>query len=326
MCGRTFKKRRLPCGYCEVKPLACDHILCPDCAAERAKPLQKRILARCSASGKALQFLTLTVPNVPELTRELVSKLVKDFARLRRTEVFTCKGKEQDFGSAILGGVFSIESTFDLKTRSWHPHIHVLIEGPQRFTRARLMALKSQWERITGNAKYLRLQPVYRVSRSGKKIFGKADRKALRELVKYVTKVADFATEPALVDEFLTAFKGVRRVQAFGSFLGVFKKEEREVGDETGRFECERCGGTHLYSECVDEGVASLSEVEQLPDGTWQLRFDFVREMRQSVPESPPPWELTPVEPVRADQKRLGFAGAMPAESEPYPSLFEGVA
>jgi len=188
------------------------------------------------------------------------------------------------------------------------------------------MCLRAEWERITGNAKYLKLQPLYRVSRRGKKILGKPDRKALRELVKYVTKAVCFAGEPALVNELVEAFTGVRRIQAFGSFLGVMKEEEREPGDDRELFECRHCGDSHQWKDCQDEGVATANEVEQLPDGSWQLRFDFVREMRESVPGESPPWGLVPQYIPNFDQIRIEFAGAMPEKSEWQPSLFEGAA
>src|SRR5882762_3076290 len=122
-CGRSFRKLRLPCGACNVRPLPCDHMLCPECAARRAKVVQRKVFARCKVSRKGFQFLTLTVPNVSSLTREVVRKLNNDFAALRRTESFTCKKKLPGFGLAVSGGIRAIECTYVLKSRSWHPHI-----------------------------------------------------------------------------------------------------------------------------------------------------------------------------------------------------------
>lgn len=298
-------------------------MLCPDCASRRAKVAGKKIFARCKVSRKAFQFLTLTIPNVSSLTREVVRKLDKDFAKLRRTEPFTCKKNLQGFGLAVSGGIRAIECTYVLKSRSWHPHIHVLIEGPRKFSGERLALLRAEWERITGDAKYLKLQPLYRVSKRGKRIFGKPDRKALRELVKYVTKAIAFAGEPALVNELCEAFEGVRRIQAFGSFLGVLKDEDREPGDETESFVCRHCNGEHLWRDCKDEGTASRDEVELSPEGEWRLKFDFVRELRESVPDESPPWGLLPEYIPNFEEKRIEFSGPLPEKSELQPSLFE---
>jgi len=222
--------------------------------------------------------------------------------------------------------VRSIECVYEPESKSWHPHIHVLFEAPRRLPWWWLVLLKAAWNRITGDARYLRLQRAYSVTKRGKKKYGRIDAKALREVCKYVTKCAAFAGEHLLVDEFLTAFKGVRRVQCFGSFHGAAAREFGRVpgGDDSGIAESERRLSEDGYVKPPFR--AHLSDTVVNADGTRQLTFVFAERMREYLECCDPPWELTPAEPVRVDQKRLGFVGAMPAESVPYPSLFEGVA
>jgi len=57
----------------------------------------------------------------------------------------------------------------------------------------------------------------------------RVNRSGLKELVKYATKSASFGHSSELVDTFLTAFENLRRMQSFGSFLGVQKESDEDV-------------------------------------------------------------------------------------------------
>jgi hypothetical protein len=215
---------------------------------------------------------------------------------------------------------------YEPESESWHPHIHVLLEAPRHLPRWWLVLLKTAWNQITGDARYLRLQRAYSVTKRGKKKYNRINAKALREVCKYVTKCAEFSGDHLLVDQFLTAFTGVRRIQCFGSFHGAKAREfERVPGeDEQGIAETEK--------KLADEGYiklpfkAHLSDTELLPDGTRQLTFAFAERVREYIECQNSTFELTPFEPQHVGQHDLGFSGAMPEESERYPSLFEGAA
>jgi Replication protein len=325
-CGRWYKLGRCPNGGHRLEPHPCNSLLCADCAVRKSRSLRKRILSRCRRRGKRYWFLTLTVPNTPSLLRGQLDRLIACFAQLRRSSVWNSVKKEKEKWVGVTGGVYSLESTYASESSGWHPHIHALIEMPKGHPPEWLAALKAEWLRVTGDARNLHLTPVYGKSKSGKKLYRRVNLRALKELVKYVTKSADFSDQPERVVEFYEAFRNVRRVQAFGSFVGALKEAEREPGDEQGLLNCS-CGGQHLHGEFVwQRALVHISQTVELPDGSRQLAFDFVREMQERPSDESPPWMLTPPQPARVDQWRIEFAGALPAEVVEQPRLFEEVA
>jgi Replication protein len=300
----------------------CNSMFCPNCAARKSRSLTKRILPNCRRAGKQYYFLTLTIPNISSLSRAQLDHLIVCFARLRRTPVWRQVKKVGGKYVGISGGIYSIECIYKRVRDDWHPHIHALLEMPGRNPVGWLDKLKAAWLEITGDAEYLKLIPVYGRSKSGKKTYRRVNRKALKELVKYVTKAADFADSPERVCEFLHAFRDVRRVQTFGSFLGVFKKPEREPGDEGKALKCS-CGKEHPRSAFTwRHDPVPITKTVEMPDGSRQLAFDFAPDKNAWVWESPPEFQLMREEVERVKQGRLRWAGALPEVREEMPSLF----
>jgi hypothetical protein len=270
--------------------------------------------------------LTLTVPNVENLCRQDITDISEQFAELWKSWVFQEVEDETGKPFRIFGGVRSIECVYEPGSKSWHPHIHVLFEGPRRLPRWWLTLLKHQWMKITGDARYLHLKRAYSFTKRGKKWYNCLNQKALREVCKYVTKCVEFAGDHLLVDEFLRAFRGVRRIQCFGSFYGAKEEKfEREPGDDC-QLDPEVC------MRLCDKGYrriglrAALSETEMCSDGSRQFSFAFHQKIDDYLESRGSPWALTPEPVVSAEQKRIEFAGAMPEKSEWQSSLFESAA
>jgi hypothetical protein len=226
----------------------------------------------------------------------------------------------------IYGGARSIECVYNPRAKSWHPHIHVLLEASEDVPRWWIELVKPAWLAITGDARVVHLERAYTVTKRGKKKYNHLNEQALRDVCKYVTKCADFAGEHLLVDEFLKAFKNVRRIQCFGSYHGAAASEpfEREPGDEQGITEAE--------ARLSDDGYvrlpfrAHIGDTEVLADGTRHLTFEFMERVSRYQESESPPWELSPAPEVSSEQKGIEFTGAMPVKSEPQPWLFEGAA
>jgi hypothetical protein len=325
-CGEYFDVWHKPGVDCKLLPCPCDSMFCPDCANRRSLPLQKKLLKMVNRKGRSYWFLTLTVPNVGFISHEAVQEISKHFAELWDSWVFQEWDDQAGDGRKISGGVRSVECVYEPESKSWHPHIHVLFEVPGKLPLYWLSWVKFKWRMITGDARWVHLERAYTRTKRGKKKYNHLNSKALREVCKYVTKCAEFAGDHLLVDEFLSAFKGVRRIQCFGSFHGRAAREyERMPGEDD-------AGISETETRLVDEGYrklpfkAHLSDTELLPGGTRQLTFAFAQRVREYVVEQESVDWFTPFEPKHVGQSEIEFAGAMPAESEPYPSLFEGVA
>lgn len=325
-CGQWFDVWARPTGEAKLLPCPCDSMFCPECANRRARPLIRKLKGMVNKPGRSYWFLTLTVPNTENLSRADISEISERFAELWNSWVFQEVEDENGKAFRIYGGVRSIECVYEPASKSWHPHIHVLFEAPRRLPWWWLTLLKAAWNRITGGARYLRLQRAYSVTKRGKKKYNNLNEKALRELCKYVTKCAEFAGNHLLVDEFLKAFKGVRRTQCFGSFHGACAKGiEREPGDDDEET-------LNAQATLADDGYrrlpfrAHLGDTVMQRDGSRQLSFAFLERVRGYIETADPPWGLEAEEIPTSEQTRIEFAGAMPEKSEWQPGLFEGAA
>ena len=251
-----------------------------------------------------------------------MTKLGNDFSKVRRTKVWNEIPTRKGGSLGISGGVYSIESNFKDAGGTWNPHLHILIESTGRLPKSWIHRLRAEWFRITGNAKVVHLDPVYSVSRTGRKLYHKVSKKAIRELVKYTTKCADFSRSPERVDEFLTAFENVRRVQTFGSFHGVDEDPENEPGSyEPGLIGC-KCGKCTSKDGEISAVPVHVSDTVLMADGTRQLKFAFADDWTSWPTVSPPAFKLESLSPVRSEQMRISFNGALPVVSEELPSLF----
>lgn len=322
-CGEWFDVWAKASGEVKLLPCPCDSIFCPDCAHRRAAPLIQKLAGLVNKRGCSYWFLTLTVPNVENILKWDIAQISEQFAKLWDSWVFQEWEDENRQTFRIFGGVRSIECVYEPESKSWHPHVHVLFEAPSRLPGWWLVLLKHAWTVITGDARYLHLQRAYSVTRRGKRKYNRLNAKALRELVKYVTKCAEFAGDHFLVDEFLTAFKRVRRIQCFGSFHGkVALSEMREPGDDTAEISREaHCMTAEGFRRLPFR--ARIADTVVRSDGVRQLVFDFAQRVREYIECADPPWELTPAPVVLPGQKRIGFAGAMPGKSAWQSSLFE---
>jgi hypothetical protein len=214
-CGKWFTRLDFPCGTYRLLPKHCNFLLCPECCHRRSIPLQRRVVTKLKQSEHDYWHLTITVKNWKMLTNGGLKGLIKMFSKLRHTETWT------DY---VTGGLWSLEAIWS-ESDSWHPHFHVLIETPKRLPMGWIHTLKDEWREITGDSHVLYLEKMYGLDKKRHRT-RKVNLKSVKEIVKYTTKAADFSGRPDLVEEFVSAFENIRRVQAFGSFLGLAREEE----------------------------------------------------------------------------------------------------
>jgi hypothetical protein len=277
-------------------PIGCNHRLCSLCNAarlERYRGPARRLLEVMEYPT----FLTLTVPNVSELTNNTFSQIRgwwKEFYRSNKR--------------FLRGGLYAIEVTFNRDEKTWHVHLHIVFDAvwPTRGMKRRdfltmKRSLEFSWLRITSpearkvfrrneyvrwnneveqhtpgsdwNQRYRRVVDIRPVKNSF----------AVYELIKYISKTNRFLDLPDAVEMFLRAIHGVRVMQTFGSFYNFkievpITKNDLEVlaaaGIETGNIPVGaasflRCGcGKNEFHRI---GVFSMADVEMDEDGRWLI-------------------------------------------------------
>lgn len=177
------------------------------------------------------KMLTLTVQNVKTIDRDYFKWIRGCFSKLRRRRFFA---------QEVIGGVYSIETTYNPVRDDWHVHIHCLIDSDMNIPRDKI---KDAWEKITEGSWGVDIR--------------RADKWALKEVLKYETKVADFVRWPEKVDEYLNAVKGSRLFHAFGDLFDV---EEPEEEAEKAEFRC-ACGSCKWkYHSIIRKGETKTDE------------------------------------------------------------------
>lgn len=189
-CGHQYIRYHCPsCGADTDLPFSCRNRLCPRCSIARAA----KFIARhrtALAQMHSPRLLTLTIKSLPHLTPEALTKLTRDFAKLRRRKLWT---------SAVSGGIAGTEFTWN--PSGWHPHYHALLDG--RYIPIKL--LSNLWHTITGDSMIVYLQAC-------------TPSEGVYEVAKYVAKGSSFYSHKELVHEYLTVTKGRRFFTTFGTF------------------------------------------------------------------------------------------------------------
>jgi len=165
------------------------------------------------------------------------------------------------------GDTFSFEKWVEtgrkMRTHEWREGSYKPIIGIS----PKELASRSAWN--AENRRVLDIRPVH--DRNG----------AAREVLKYITKVADFCDLPEAVEPFCNAIKGTRLIQTFGSWYGAeFDTAfDPEHLDDWGEMKC-TCGLNHWERM----GVFFREDVEMDELGRWHLRRSFNHRCRGTVP------------------------------------------
>ena len=233
------------CGrhYAGAVAFYCNSRFCPICARRRSAELSETIFLQVDEalrenSGVGVRLLTLTVENPPlgELA-QTIAMMQAGLQKLRRTKYF----KER-----VIGGFKALEITFNEKSRTWHPHFHILLIGwfiEQSW-------LSETWEKYTGG-KIVDIRKVRDLQRG------------IKEVTKYVTKLANkngglssIFSEAGVFYELYKFLQGRRLVDKFGvlrSKSEVVKSElelvKQQVAEKNSK--CPFCGSENI----VDTGL-----------------------------------------------------------------------
>lgn len=244
-CHKKFRGKRCDGNHTWAKANnSCSVRMCPHCAHRRARIMAARV-QKFIVGKTNLRYLVLAERNSSNL-KDGVDSLWAAWMRLRRSVHWKRK---------VRGSIAVLEVTYNRDSRTWHPHLNVLMDGDYfPFEQVNLL-----WQAATaGNGRTSHISA--------------ADEGTVRELIKYTLKVAERKKEetgvsslrlivdrPEAIDEFLSALYGARLIRTYGTFFGLNITDEGNPEEE-----CPDCGSKTV----VDLG----------PISNHQLYFDFEKE------------------------------------------------
>ena len=97
-------------------PIGCNHRLCPLCCYHRSQKARQKIKTMFDRLTHPV-LITLTIPNKPTIRKHdytLFRQKVRSFIKQR--------------SGWIQGGVYSLETTYNRKEKTWHVHAHILAD------------------------------------------------------------------------------------------------------------------------------------------------------------------------------------------------------
>lgn len=237
-------RRRLTAYYCKSRH-------CEPCARSKANKIAANLRARLENGHKhQFRFLTLTLKHNTAPLRAQVDRLYKAFKKLRSTPVWQ---------KAVRGGCVILEVKHNGKC--WHPHLHACIDGGWLDA----AWLSRAWLKVTGDSYIVDVKLISR------------GRDAAAYVSKYITKSTNDCVwaDPSRATEWITASKGVRTANTFGSWrrwplLAVtqpytdWKAEDRLVSLLRRATAGERVARDIIYSLRPNSGIDETHHCEQL--------------------------------------------------------------
>jgi len=223
-CLRDGAKHLLQANFCGQR-------LCPLCAWRRSMKLSAEVslvlhLAADHWPERSFVMLTLTQRNVPgqDLPDE-VSRILDGWSKLHQRREFR----------EVSGWLRTLEITYNAKTSTWHPHLHVLLQvKPSYFGRGYISHAKwvAAWRAVLD----LDYDPSVEVHRVRRRASGDPLAAAAAEAGKYAVKDGDMAGDtPQEASERLVVLDRAlagRRLVAWGGDLREVARQVEEAGDE----------------------------------------------------------------------------------------------
>lgn len=203
--------------------------MCPMCQWRRSLKMGGQVRAcidrlaadRLAQNKKPYRFalLTLTVKNCEdEALGDTLDILQRGWQRLTRLKAF---------GAAIEGYVRATEITYNRKTNTYHPHMHVLLAvQASYFDNPRKYISQARWRSMWSDAARLGYDPSVNVKAA------KNDAGAVAEVAKYATKPGDYLM-PSDVDRMAHVLDVLQRHCAgrrFASWGGCMRAAHQALG------------------------------------------------------------------------------------------------
>ena len=195
----------------------CHNRFCPLCLYKTSKLTFKLILDIVNnpkAKDCSFLFMTLTIKNCKESELpETITKLLKSYNKL-------ITNKAQQFAKRFLGTFKVLESTYNKKNKTYHPHLHILVmidksyfkDTKKYLTKTKLIEI---WQKA--------LQVDYKPSVDIRATYN-AESKTVAEVSKYTVKSSEIVNADILKTYDKAFYK--RRLK---SFTGLFREIKNDV-------------------------------------------------------------------------------------------------
>lgn len=176
-------------------PDRCRDRWCPDCQARRGATIRRNLSFLLSQPGPAARMLTLTLKHTEGQLGPQIDRLFRAFRRLRH---------HPRMHHLLRAGAYFLEVTWNANTLQWHPHLHVICQGP--FIPFAL--LRDLWHKITLDSHIVHIRFIRDAS------------SCAAYVTKYVTKPAGdpLGLPPDVRTALMRALAGRKTVHTFGSW------------------------------------------------------------------------------------------------------------
>lgn len=268
----------------------CRDRLCPLCSFFRGREASSKtadIIRRMNAP----RFLTLTLrESTAGLAAEL-DRLFQCFRELRR---------RREWKRHVRGGVYAFEATYRPDRGTWHPHLHLVIDG----TYIPHSLLRALWTAITGDSSIVHIEAVHDAEAQAK------------YLAQYINTPAELSSwAPSTIEEYATAVHGRRLLHTFGCCHGSNPDPAEHESVEPGTTHLAAVSTLRRRSElgCVHASEA-LSLMRRM-GGFWALCTPGLFAGKPLLANPVEEWERSYL--VECIEKSNAAADAPPAAPEP---------
>ena len=154
---------------------------------------------------REVRFLTLTIRHGQTPLADQIKHLKESFNRLR---------ERVSWKKRVTGGVAFFELTWNDESKTWHPHLHVLMEGvffPHNL-------LSAEWKEVTAGSYIVHIKPCKNKSETADYV------------AKYVTKgwSRSMLKDESATTEAIRALHGRRLAAVFGNWKGLKLREAKQ--------------------------------------------------------------------------------------------------
>ena len=193
---RVYFIRHDDTGEIRVSANTCKHRWCLPCAKARSSIIAHNV-GDWVQSLHGPKLLTLTLVHGPALLADQIEHLIHFFRRLRQMPLFK---------KAWRGGAWFLQVSLKIGSESWHPHLHVILDGdyvPHH-------TIKKAWKKITTTSDIVDIRKI------------RTPQYAARYVSRYVSRPAVLKDLPLSArKELYDAFCHKRLLGTFGSARGA---------------------------------------------------------------------------------------------------------